>query len=560
VTRDAGDSGILLELEAVINPTVNARAIAIARAVRDRRLPGIRDVIPTYRSVAVHFDPLVSDVDVLRDALREAASAPPLSAGGSLIEVPVAYGGANGPDLEDVAAFAKLPAKTVVDRHCGSEYRVFMLGFLPGFAYMGVVDESIAAPRKATPRTRIPSGSVGIAGRQTGVYPRESPGGWQLIGRTSLHVFDPARDPASLFAPGDRVRFVDTAGIRDSGSGVPTSGATIASVESRAQSPESRSMIVLKPGLFTAIQDGGRWGYQDRGVPVSGAMDRRAHRYANALVGNAADAATLEATLLGPELRFERPALVAVTGADLDASIDGKRADISTAHRVGSGSVLRFGERRSGTRAYVAIDGGIDVPPVLGSRSTHVISGLGGFDGRALKAGDRVPLGKSNNERGEANNPWRNPSRFAQPVTGAPKAHGGARLRAMRGPQDYHFDDAALSWLEKTRFTISSQSNRMGYRLTSGAAGLRAPAFGTGEMISDATFIGGLQIPPSGEPILLMADRQTTGGYPQIATVITADLPLAAQLAPGDWVEFAWCTRREALAALREQDVGFGER
>ena len=236
MTRDAGDSGILLELEAVINPTVNARAIAIARAVRDRRLPGIRDVIPTYRSVAVHFDPLISDVDVLRDALREAASAPPLSAGGSLIEVPVAYGGANGPDLEDVAAFAKLPAKTVVDRHCGCRYRVFMLGFLPGFAYMGVVDESIAAPRKATPRTRIPSGSVGIAGRQTGVYPRESPGGWQLIGRTSLHVFDPTRDPASLFAPGDRVRFVETAGI-----GIRDPGFRLQVRRLRAPNPEPRT-------------------------------------------------------------------------------------------------------------------------------------------------------------------------------------------------------------------------------------------------------------------------------------------------------------------------------
>src|SRR5262245_60133122 len=209
--RDAGDSAILLELEPVIDPEVNARAIAIAAAIGGQRLRGVRDVIPTYRSVAIHFEPLACDIDSIRQAVLEAAASPPVSASGSLVEVPVAYGGDNGPDLDDVAAFARVPARTVIDRHCGPEYRVFMLGFLPGFAYMGIVDESIAAPRKATPRTRIPAGSVGIAGRQTGVYPRPSPGGWQLIGRTSLQVFDPSRKPASLFRAGDRVKFIPVA-------------------------------------------------------------------------------------------------------------------------------------------------------------------------------------------------------------------------------------------------------------------------------------------------------------------------------------------------------------
>ena len=208
--RDAGDAAILLALEPVIDPAVNARAIAIAAAVAGERLAGVRDVIPTYRSVAVHFDPLAADVEMLREALRRAADAAPDIQQGALIEVPVAYGGADGPDLQDVAAFAKLAPQAVIERHCAVEYRVFMLGFLPGFAYMGSVDPSIAAPRKATPRTRIPAGSVGIAGRQTGIYPRQSPGGWQLIGRTALRVFDAARVPAALFAAGDRVKFVPT--------------------------------------------------------------------------------------------------------------------------------------------------------------------------------------------------------------------------------------------------------------------------------------------------------------------------------------------------------------
>ena len=565
--REAGDSAVLIELDAVIDPVVNARAVGIAAAIRDRRLPGVRDVVPTYRSVAVHFDPLMCDWRGLGDALRAAAAAPPVAAPGSLVEVPVSYGGEDGPDLDEVAAFANVPANTVVERHSGPEYRVFMLGFLPGFAYMGIVDESIAAPRKATPRMRIPSGSVGIAGRQTGVYPRQSPGGWQLIGRTPVEMFDPVREPAALLQAGDRVRFVPVAGIRDSELGIRNSQVSnrghesrTPNLESRTSNAASRSITVLTPGLFTTIQDAGRWGYQDRGVPVSGPMDRNAQRLANCLVGNALDAATLEATLLGPELRFEEPAVVAVTGADLGSSIDGKAAPLNMAHHVRSGSVLRFGERRSGTRSYIAVDGGIDAPPVLGSRSTHAVSGLGGIEGRPLRPGDRVPLGWPNHPGYKPpSHLWRKPLKFA---LRADRSIRGARLRAIRGPQDYYFDESTVNWLERTRFAVSPRSDRMGYRLAPDATVTpnREPRIPVGSMISDATFMGGIQIPPSGEPILLMADRQTTGGYPQIATVITADLPLAGQLAPGDSIEFVFCTRDEALAALREQDESFGLR
>jgi antagonist of KipI len=551
---DAGDSGLLLELEATIDPAVNAHAIAIASAVAAEHRAGVRDVIPAFRSVAVHFDPLVADVDALREALRRAADTAPAARDGALVEVPVAYGGEDGPDLDEVAAFAKLPPAAVVERHCGTEYRVFMLGFLPGFAYLGTVDTAIAAPRKATPRTRIPAGSVGIAGRQTGIYPRQSPGGWQLIGRTAVTVFDPLREPASLFAPGDRVKFVAAAGIRDHGSGIKNIGAADAG-SSGAFDPRSlipdpyRHVTVLEPGLFTTIQDSGRWGHQDRGVPVAGPMDRRSHRLANALVGNPPGAATLEATLLGPELRFEHPVRVAIAGADLGASIDGTAIGADSMRACGAGSVLRFGERRRGARAYIAFDGGIDVPLLLGSRATHVASELGGIDGRALKAGARLQLCESN--AGGHSATVRRGS--------FESATGGARLRIMRGPQDEYFDEAAFDILQRTRFVISPQSDRMGYRLvgserTRPAVVGRPGPSGPGAMISDATFMGGLQIPPSGEPILLMADRQTTGGYPQIATVITADLPLAGQLAPGEWIEFVLCTRSEAIAALKEQE------
>ena len=305
----------------------------------------------------------------------------------------------------------------------------------------------------------------------------------------------------------------------------------------------TRVVTVLQPGLLTTIQDEGRWGWQSLGVPPAGPMDPAAHRRANAALGNPREAATLEITVVGPELRFEHDAWLAVTGADLRPLVGGAAAPMDAPVWCRAGSVLRFGGRARGARAYVAIDGGIAVRPVLGSRATHLASGLGGFDGRALRAGDRIPLGG----RGV------NPPIVSPAATGAAasSATGGARLRVLPGPQAEWFDRSAFDRLEHTRYVISPQSDRMGYRLTGPT---ETPASAAGEMISDVAFTGGLQAPPSGEPILLMADRQTTGGYPQIAVVITADLPRAAQLLPGDWVEFEWCSRSEAVAALRVQE------
>ncbi|HVQ13980.1 MAG TPA: 5-oxoprolinase subunit PxpB, partial [Vicinamibacterales bacterium] len=378
--RDAGDSAILIEWNEAIDPEINARAIAAAAAIRDAAVPGVRDVVSTYRSVAVFFDPLRVEPDELRAVLGRLSGEPRRVVPGETIEVPVAYGGEAGPDLAAVAEWAGLSPDAVIERHSGAEYRVFMLGFLPGFAYLGSVDGAIAAPRRSTPRTRVPAGSVGIAGRQTGVYPRESSGGWQLIGRSAVKVFDVTRDRPSLFAPGDVVRFKPvTAAIAASGADIP-----------RASQPRSsnssRTVTVVRPGLLTTIQDRGRWGQQASGVPVSGAMDLVAHRAANLIVGNRDDAATLEVTLAGPEMRLEQETRIAVTGAQLHASVDGAAVPLGVETRCRSGSVLRFGERRSGARAYVALDGGIDVPAPFGSRATHVGAALGGIDGRALAA------------------------------------------------------------------------------------------------------------------------------------------------------------------------------
>ena len=293
--------------------------------------------------------------------------------------------------------------------------------------------------------------------------------------------------------------------------------------------------------MLTTVQDEGRRGFQGVGVSVAGPMDSVSHRLANLLVGNRRSAATLEVTLIGPEIRFEDESVFAVTGAEFQLVLDGIVVPTHVARWARRGAMLRFGDRRRGARAYMAVAGGFDVPPVLGSRSTHLVSRVGGVGGRALVAGDGIPVGATDRVANVAD-------RSRPPVIGLPGR--GARLRVMLGPEDDRFSEAALATLQTARYEITPQSNRMGYRLT----GPRLSHRGGADTLSDGTPIGSVQVPASGEPILLMADCQTTGGYPKIATVITADLPVAGQLAPADWIEFEVCDRQDAVAALIAQE------
>jgi KipI family sensor histidine kinase inhibitor len=203
----AGDSVLVAEFEDRIDETVNGRVVALAEALRARSMAGVRDIVPTFRSVAVYFDPLRTDVGALARLLEEDLSTGAVRRDQSTVRIPVCYGGDYGPDLGAVAASTGLSETEVADIHAGSTYRVYMLGFLPGFAYLGLVDERIAVSRRAVPRVRVPSGSVGVAGRQTGIYPADSPGGWQVIGKTPLRPFDVERPNPFLLSAGDLVRF-----------------------------------------------------------------------------------------------------------------------------------------------------------------------------------------------------------------------------------------------------------------------------------------------------------------------------------------------------------------
>ncbi len=298
---------------------------------------------------------------------------------------------------------------------------------------------------------------------------------------------------------------------------------------------------VIRPGMLTTVQDAGRWGFQSSGVPVAGPMDPVSHRLANALVGNRRDAALLEVTLLGPELEFDDERLVAVTGAEFNLTLDGRSVPSHAPFTVSAGSHLRFGTRRLGARAYLAVSGGISVPPALGSRSTHLISAMGGVNGRALIAGDRLPLGHPEQLQDVALSPH-------DAIVALPDR--AATLRVLPGPQVEYFADSALDVLQSGPYVVAQNSDRMGFRLE----GPRLIHARGADIISDATPLGVLQVPASGQPILLMADRQTTGGYPKLATVITADITSAGQLGPGDAITFRVCTPHDALTALIAQE------
>lgn len=211
-TRWSGDTMLLVEWDQRVDPELNEQVIDVAARLQSRLGRVVHDVVPAYCSIAVHFDPLLTDLAALErvvdEEVRRAGSTPPGVADRPVIEIPVQYGGADGPDLEVVAEWARITPEDVVAWHAERTYRVYMLGFVPGFCYMGRVDSRIAAPRRRVPRERVPPGSVGIAGEQTGVYPMETPGGWQLIGRTTTVMFNAARTPPSLLRPGDLVRFV----------------------------------------------------------------------------------------------------------------------------------------------------------------------------------------------------------------------------------------------------------------------------------------------------------------------------------------------------------------
>ena len=299
------------------------------------------------------------------------------------------------------------------------------------------------------------------------------------------------------------------------------------------------SITVLNPGLLTTVQDLGRVGYQQFGVSVSGVMDPRAAATANILVGNPQEEAVLECTMLGPQLRFDAANTIAITGGDLMASLDGQAVPTYRAVAVQAGQTLLFQAPKTGCRAYIAFTGGLDIPMVMGSRSTYLKAKIGGLEGRKLGKGDvigfRAPgVPKNLSER------YIYPEFIPRPVY---------TLRVVMGPQDDAFTDAGIAAFLGETYTVTNEFDRMGCRLD----GPSIQHVKDGNIISDGIAFGAIQVPTEGKPIIMMADRQTTGGYTKIANVISADFRLLGQLKAGDKVKFEKVSIQAAQEALLNQ-------
>lgn len=304
---------------------------------------------------------------------------------------------------------------------------------------------------------------------------------------------------------------------------------------------------MIKPGLLTTVQDLGRTGFQQYGMVVGGVMDSYALRIGNILVGNDEDAAGLEITLRGPTLYFKEDAVIALTGGDLSPTLNGVAVHMWSSLKVEKGSTLEFGKLRAGARAYLVIRGGIDVPIVMNSRSTYLRAGIGGYHGRALQKGDYIKVNPCQQNGFPSTTATR--KRRLHPSL-IPSYQASIEVRVILGPQTDAFMEQSLVDFLNQLYYITPQSDRMGYRLQ----GVPLEHKYTADILSDAIVMGSIQVPASGDPIILLADRQTTGGYPKIATIITVDLPLVAQAKPGDMITFTQVTVEEAQQLYIEQE------
>ncbi len=510
--RPVGERGFLAVFTPEIDPALSARVRGLADHVA--ALPEVAEAVPGFCTVLVI---LREDADRSRllPRLQEAlAGAVPAAGVGTLVTVPVAYGGSAGPDLADVAHSAGRSEDEVVARHHAPEYLVYMVGFAPGFPYLGVLPEVLRLPRRQTPRTRVRAGSVAIADRLTGIYPLETPGGWHLIGWTPLRLFDPAKDPPALCSPGDRVRFEP--GVEAS----REQAAASASQPMPVSEPRRPVLGIRAPGFLATVQDGGRRGYRRLGVPWSGPMDSRYHALANRRAGNAADAAALEMAWPPPVVEAFEEVLCGFAGPGWQVAVDGRRADDEGPLLLRRGQVLEFHRRGDTLWAYLAVAGGIDVPPILGSRATYLRGGFGGL-GRTVRGGDALGRGE------EAERPRRLPSPIEPP-------EDPLVVRLIPGPQDASFTEEGFQRLLSEVYTVTPSIDRTGYRL----AGPRIEHAAPPEILPEGALPGVIQVPGDGQPIVLMADGPTTGGYPKIATVAGPDLSRLAQAAPGTRVRF----------------------
>lgn len=533
--RWAGPRALLLELDSL------DAVLSLHSRLRDNPAAGQVDVLAAAQTVLVVFDSRAS-ARAARGSLARVGSMP---AGAAAVQdkpvhIEVVY---DGEDLAEVGELTGMGPEGVVAAHTGQLWTAAFGGFAPGFAYLVGETDALNVPRRGTPRTAVPAGSVALAGNFSAVYPRRSPGGWQLIGHTATRMWDLQREQPALVRPGTTVQYVAVRELielsrteTDQGDGTQADAAV---AETPAPGP---ALEVLSPGPQALIQDLGRPGLGDLGVSPAGAADTASARQANRLVGNLPSDAVIENVMGGLSVQARGELTVALSGAGAAADIrsegDSSRpAPMYAPFPLHDGESLHLGVPEAGLRTYLAVRGGIDVPPVLGSRSTDLMSGIGPAP---LAAGSVLPVGAVDSARavGHAEPP-------ALPEDLSPGAGGKpVVLRITTGPRHDWFTPRSLAALTGQEWTVTAESNRIGVRLDTGPSAPGA-ADGTplerareGELPSEGVVAGSLQVPPSGLPVLFLADHPVTGGYPVIGAVIPEDLPAAAQLPPGATLRF----------------------
>lgn len=497
--------------------------LALFEALQDHPIAGIREIIPAARTLLIEFDPQEISAETLGSVVASHLGGDSKASSGLLVEIPVHY---DGEDLAEVAAILGMTTQEVVRLHGAAEYLVAFTGFAPGFAYLAGGDPRLAVPRRKSPRTHVPAGAVGLAGEFTGVYPKTSPGGWQLIGTTPLSMFDIDRDPAALLQPGSRVRFID---IGNAGSyEIKAPKAPVRAEQSSAMAEGAAGIEILSVGLPVLFQDLGRSGQANQGISRSGAADRGALKMANRLVGNAPGAATLEVTLGGLAFRMRGRGVLALAGAPAPVSIvsaSGARLTAPHAHPVAfdDGDVVTLAVPPAGMRSYLAMRGGFAVAPVLGSAATDTLAQIGPVP---LAAGDHVAI---------CDAPVGSLVTMDEPTPASlPRAGEEVVLDVVMGPRTDWFTESAVESFLSQPWQVTAQSSRVGIRLA-GEALERAI---TKELPSEATVHGAIQVPASGQPVLFLADHPLTGGYPVIANVAGYHLDLAGQIPVGARIRF----------------------
>ena len=516
--RKAGDRAILVEC------TSWREALRLTRELLRQPFRGQEEVIQGEVSVLVAF----ADDESAREAqsrLREQGTTELAAEPVREVRVDVVY---DGPDLDAVGELTGLGRDGVARLHAQTSWTAAFAGFAPGFAYLMAPHDQLRVARRTEPRTRVPAGSVALGGTYSAVYPRESPGGWHLIGRSPTVMWDVNNDPPATLQPGDQVRFTP---VRDAVSlTAARADAASPSAAGDAAATGGPALMIEMPGFHATIQDAGRRGFGHLGVGRSGALDQESLAEANWLVGNPTGAAGIEIAPGGFECRAVGDLVVAVTGASAPLVIgvigsgdDGHPAPFHTPFMLRDGERLTFGVPRAGFRSYLAVRGGVAVAPVLGSRSTDTLSSLGP---PPLRGGVVIPVGAE--EIGEV---WYRDEFPAEPA----KAHAVA-LPMTLGPRDDLFSPAAIDQFLGSTWTVATAADRVGLRLSSSSGSL--PMEAVAELPSEGMATGSIQVPPSGNPILFLNDHPVTGGYPVIGVVETEALRFVAQLAPGDRVVF----------------------